>query len=706
MMSPINSGKRAFIPSWRRLLRAPLGALLLVALAACNGKAVVTLTSTPSTDTFLAYRVGLAGVQLQSGSKTVNLLSTATTVDLAQLVNLSEIVGASTAQTGNFKQIVVTLDYSAAQIVYDNGTPEGLPLTPLNPSGQKMGKVSMTLYLDPDNQLGIVHSSYGRLSLAFNLAASNIVNATEKTVTVQPLMEASAIALDSKTVRMRGPLGNVSTSNTSFSMGFMPFDFGISESGSLSVNPTTVTTYEINGTPSTGNTGLTRLASLKNGTVAVAYGTLTTSSIDSNSLLGEGTTDLATTPTYTCSDGTTPTTVTGVLRCADGSTLETSSTGTTGDTCSDGTTPTTINGVLSCADGSTLEASSTGTTGTTGTTITTVSFSATQVFAGTSAQGGGFDRITGVVTGRSGDTLTVDDGTLLQNDGTNSLIQGTTTVSIGANTAVTQFGSGVTDSSGLTQISVGSTISAFGTASAIGSTSASLDASAGRVQVQQSTASGLVTGTATTGAVALKLTQLGGRSATVFDFAGTGASASTNASVASYQVTASDLDLSNATANEPVEATGYVTAFGSGPPDFTAQTLLDYTTINATLVVDFTGTTAPFAAYSTSEIELNAQNGALGTRHEIQTGAQVVNVVGLPSDPVIVPNSTATNTVFTIGHVVSGTYENFNTFSAFITQLQTELTGSILVTGITAVGQYTSSTYNFSASSMTITLYN
>jgi hypothetical protein len=704
MMSPITAGSRAFIASWRRFLRAPLGALLLVALAACNGKAVVTLTSTPSTDTFLAYRVGLAGVQLQGGSKSVSLLSTATTVDLAQLVNLSEIVGASTAQSGNFKQVVVTLDYSSAQIVYDNGTPEGLPLTPLSPSGGKMGKVSMTLFLDPSNQLGIVHSSYGRVSLAFNLAASNIVDATAKTVTVQPLMEASAMPLDSKIVRMRGPLGNVSTSNTSFSMGFMPFDFGTSESGSLSVNPTTVTTYEINGTPSTGNTGLTQLASVKSGTVAVAYGTLTTSSIDSNSLLGESATDTtATTATETCSDGTTPTTINGVLSCADGSTLTTSNASTPSFVCSDGTAPTTINGVLSCADGSTLESNSTGTTGT---TITTVSFSATQVFAGTSAQGGGFDRITGVVTGRSGDTLTVDDGTLLQNDGTNSLIQGTTTVTIGANTAVTQFGTGVTDSNGLTQISVGSTISAFGTASAVGSTSASLDASAGRVQVQQSIASGLVTGTATTGAVALKLTQLGGRSATVFDFSGTGASPSTNASVASYQVTAGDLDLSNATANEPIEATGYVTAFGSGPPDFTAQTLLDYTTINATLVVDFTGTTAPFAAYSTSEIELNAQNGAMGTRHEILTGAQLVNVVGLPQDPVIVPNSTATNTVFTIGHVVSGTYENFNTFSTFITQLQTELTGSILVTGITAVGQYTSSTYNFSASSMTITLNN
>jgi hypothetical protein len=669
----------------RRWLCLPFGALLLAALAACNGKAVVTLTSTPSTDTFLAYRVGLKSVQLQGGSRSVNLLSTATTVDLAQLVNLSEVVGASSAQTGNFKQVVVTLDYSSAQIIYDNGTPEGLALTPLDANGQKMRQVSMTLYLDPSNELGIVHSSYGRLSLAFNLAASNVVNATQQTVTVQPLMEASAIAIDDKTVRIRGPLSNVSTTSSggtttsSFSMGFMPFDFGTSESGSLNVNPTTVTTYEINGTPSTGNAGSTQLAALSNGTLAVAYGTLTTSTASSNSLLGSGTTATTTTTTDTCSDGTTPETVNGVLTCTDGSTLET-------------TTP---------ADN----------TGSTSTTITTVTFSASQVLAGSSVQGSGSDRLSGVVTGRSGDTLTVDDGTLITNDGTNSLIQGTATVNVGPNTQVTQFGAGTTQSNGLEQISVGSTIVAFGTASNVGSTSATLDASAGRVQLEQSTVSGLVTGGGTAaGTLVLKLSQLGGRSVTVFDFAGTGTSASVDASASSYEVTTADLDLTNATTGEPVQVTGYVTAFGQAPPDFTSGatgSLLDYTTINATLVVDYTGTTAPFVAYGTSQIELDAHNSSIGTRHEIQTGAQTVNIgAGLASDPLIVPNATATNTVFTIGHVVSGTYENFNTFSTFITRLETELTGSILVTGVTAVGQYTSSTYTFSASSMTINLYN
>ncbi len=362
---------------------------------------------------------------------------------------------------------------------------------------------------------------------------------------------------------------------------------------------------------------------------------------------------------------------------------------------------------MECADGAALVATNNNET-TNGTIVTSVSFSAAQVLAGSSAQGWGFDRVSGIVTGRSGDTLTVDDGTLVTNDGTNTLIDGTATILIGPNTVVTQFGAGSVESNGSQQISVGSLIYAYGTASAVGSNSVTLDASAGRVRLGQTTASGIVAGVPAAGSsLTLTLTTLGGRSITAFDFLGTGTSASADASAKAYQVSTGNLTLTNATVGEPVEATGFVTAFGSAPPDFGAQTLLDYTTINAELVVDWNGgTPAPFASYSTSTIVLDARNSAIGARHEIQIGGQTVNIVGIAQDPQIVPNASATNTVFTIGHAVSGSFESFNTYSAFITQLQKELTGSVLATGITAVGQYTANNYSFSASSITLTLEN
>jgi hypothetical protein len=215
------------------------------------------------------------------------------------------------------------------------------------------------------------------------------------------------------------------------------------------------------------------------------------------------------------------------------------------------------------------------------------------------------------------------------------------------------------------------------------------------------------------GLLTLNLSTLGARSTAAFDFLGTGTSASNDASALAYQVTTGTQDLTNATVGSPVQVIGQPTAFGGAPPDFTASStsstssLLDYTTINAQLVMNWgAGTPAPFISYSTTQIELDAHNSALSSRHEIQIGAQIVNILGIASNPLIIPNATATNTVFTIGHAVSGTFENFNTYSAFITQLQTELNGTIYATGLTAAGQYTTSTYTFSASSMSIFLNN
>jgi hypothetical protein len=131
------------------------------------------------------------------------------------------------------------------------------------------------------------------------------------------------------------------------------------------------------------------------------------------------------------------------------------------------------------------------------------------------------------------------------------------------------------------------------------------------------------------------------------------------------------------------------------------------TTLNAQLVIDWSsGTVAPFAVFNSSEIDVSiaGTSGLIGPRAVIQVGAQTINVLSLASDPLIIPDQTNSNTVYTIGHTVSGTFESFVTFAAFITQLQTELNGSVLVTGITALGPYTSSTFTLSASSITLFL--
>lgn len=602
---------------------APLLLAALVALAACNGTAVVTLTSTPSTDTFLTYRVGLVSVALQtsSGSTTTKTLPASTTVDLANLVNLSEVVGATAVSKATYKSVVVTVDYSSATIVYDDGSLNGLALTPVNASGQPMGQVQLTLTLDPADSFSVTSGKVARLALDFKLAASNVVNTTAKTVTVTPVIAASSQPIDAKTVRLRGPLHSVNTTSLVFATGVTPFDFPTASSGQLVVTATDATTYEVNGTASTGATGLAALGALSTNTLTETFGTLSSSNT---------------------------------------------------------TTTTTTNGTA------------------TTTSSTNLSFSATQVLAGTSVQSTTFDRISGVVSGRSGNTVTIEDATLVDINGANSFLSGTTTVTLGAGTLVTEFGEGDSDTNSIAQISVGSLIYAFGTATTSTSGNASLDASAGLVQLWTTSASGLVT-VQGSGSLNLNLTQLGGRSVGALDFTGSGASAS-NYSVSTSTTATEDVGV-------PVQASGYTSSFGSTSPNFVASTLLDPTTINAELVVDWgTGTAAPFTTYDSTAIDLDVRNSSIGVRHLIQVGAQSINLVGLSQDPLISPTTTGANMVFAIAHTVSGTVENFDTYAAYIAQLQSELNGSTLATNMTVLGQYTSSTYAFSASSITLSL--
>jgi hypothetical protein len=614
-----------------KLFAVPMS-LALLALVACSGSAVVTMTATPSSDTFISYRVGLASIRLltSSGKTGLTVLPTETVVDFTKLTDLSEVLGAAPVAKGTYVGAVITLDYSAAQIIYDDGSLDGVQLTPLGANGRALGVVSVAVALDPSDPFRSAAKQAGLLALNFNLAASNVVNVSARTITVTPMMAASTLPIDAKMVRVSGPL--LGANGAFFATGIRPFDGTVAGPGQLSMQPSDTTTYEINGFVSTGTAGQAQLAAVPANTMTSVFGTLTISS------------------------GTVATPVST-------------------------TTPTDTTAVTSAATSS-------------------VSFAASQVLVDSSVQGLGQDRLSGVVSARSGNTLAIEDATLLQNGGTNTLATGTTIVNIGPNTLVTFFGQSVAEPISPQQISVGSTIDAFGTAGNTSDGGVLLDASAGRVRLDLTTASGLVTAQGA-GNLVLNLTNLGGRAIHALDFAGTGAAAN------QYAVATPSLDLTNSTVSAPVVVTGFTNSFGTASPNFTASTLLDPTTIQAELVIDWSaGAAAPFTTFDSSAITLDLSNTGIGPRHQIQIGSQIIDLVGLSSVPSITPSATGSNTLFSIGHAASSTVESFNTYDAFITQLQSELNGATLATGMTAVGQYTVSTFAFSATSITLFLNN
>jgi len=669
-----------------------LALLACLALAACDGTALVTLTATPATTLtatpgsvsgFLTYRVTLVSVALQqsSGSDSVNVLPSPVSIDLVQSTNFDEILSSASVRKGTYTSVAVTLDYSNATIVADNGTLGGQPLTPQNVIGQGVSQVTLTLEFDPASPLVITKGNTSQLSLDFLLTASNSVNPTAGTVIVNPVMAASSLPIDTKMGRLRGLLSGATAATTTssgssttsitgtsvtsttigtYTTGIKPFDGLVTSGGSMSVSPTPTTVFEINGTPSIGTAGITALAALSPGAWTVAYGTL--ASTTSTTSIPLSTTTTPDNPDTTVGAG-------GIFGAS------------TDTTASDTTTTTPL--------------------ATAFTTSTNVSFTPTQIWAGSSVQGGGFDRISGVVTARNGSSLTVPSATWTTSAGVTSFVSGTATITGGTGTVVILPAQAGVQNNSTANVSVGSVIDAFGTATEGSNGNVALDVTAGRVRLENTVASGTVTIQGTT-SLTVNLATLGGRSVAPFVFTGTGSNP------AQYLASTSGLDLSNSVETAPVELTG-LTAFygagGGGQPDFIATLLLDYTSINAELVLDWGsgGSAMPFAAMATGGLELLNTGIVPGLRHQIAVGAYPVDLTTLGADVTIEP-STSTTLVYSIAHASTATVENFNTFAAFATQLQSELNGTTVVTLITADGVYTPAGAILTATSVTVDL--
>jgi hypothetical protein len=246
------------------------------------GTAMVSLTDAPGD--FISYMVNVVSLQLtRSDGTVIETLPVTTKVDFAQLVNLSEIISADQIATGSYVSASMTLDFSTATIVVDNGTTgvtiaaaniingaTSLPLTAPNPT-------QMTLKLDlSHNKLIVTEHVIANLALDFNLAASNTIapsNTNPTTVTVNPVLTASLVPDTTKQTRVRGALVSADASANSFLINVRPFFDSSGSTGQFTVMTTATTTYSINNSASTGSAGLTQLAGLAAGTMVIAYGT-------------------------------------------------------------------------------------------------------------------------------------------------------------------------------------------------------------------------------------------------------------------------------------------------------------------------------------------------------------------------------------------------------------------------------------------------
>ena len=334
----------------------------------------------------------------------------------------------------------------------------------------------------------------------------------------------------------------------------------------------------------------------------------------------------------------------------------------------------------------------------------TPGFNATQVYAGTPVSNGQYEHVTGIVTARSGNTITVSDATYLFYEGycTSNLCFTwfpSLNVTVGPNTVVTQDGVSTASALSDQSISVGSTIDAVG----INTNNANppkLDASSGLVRLQSTPAWGtLVSGAS--GSATLNLLSMGPVAASAFNFAGTGLSGA-DATAASYALdtaaATSGADQSATAAGTLLRADGFPTPFGTAPPDFTATAVTPGTSEPADLIVEWSagssGSLAPFTSYDSSSLALNLTGNTLA---EIMIGPQTTPITTAPAITI------SGGTEFAIGNAASGVSE-FGSSSGFASGLTSTLNGSTQVYRVVAVGSYDAGTNTFTASRVDVAL--
>jgi len=620
------------------------------------GNTMVTITDAQGD--FTNYVVTVNSIKLKKADgAVVETLPQATQIDFAQLVDLSEVLSVGQIPSGDYVAASITVDYTGATLIVDDGTADGLAVSPVDANGTAVTQLTLDVQLDNKNHLVITQGRISRLALDFNLLASNTVNTATAKVTVQPFVVASVMPADNKQIRVRGSLSSVDAANSDYVVNVLPFHAisttmmtsgemtatggmgmggmgGMESMGTMpmttsstmnqvTVHTTAQTTYEINGTAFKGAAGLTALAALPMGTMTAAFGSLQTSDM---------------------------------------------------------------------------------------------TFTAANVLAGTSLENKSVDRLIGDVIARSGNTFTVRGIEIDHLEGHFEFGHGSSTVTVGPNTVVTEEGQGGNFNVGA--ISVGQRVEVFGmmtatTNSSVPGSSKMFDATSGRVRLDITPLWGVVSSTVAptssgSGSVTLNLQTLDNRSVSAYNFAGTGTGAATDAKPGSYVVNTQSLPLAGLVMNSPTRMFGFVTPFGSAPPNFTAVTLVDFSAVKAELEISWglRGTTAPFSTENSTQLILDLANPNIGLLHEIEEGPVHIDLKQLTASPLIVPDAASGMQLYSIGHVASHRIENFNTFADFAAALTTTLNGTNVAFTLNAQGTFNSATNTFTAQHVLVIVNN
>jgi len=266
----------------RFLMRATAAVLALLFISSCGnniflvGTPVVTLTA--QRGHFTSYVVTIDQIQMtRKDGSVIELPMINQRVDLANLGNTVQLLGAPPAGIGEYVSATFFLDYTNANITAEvNGVATATTLT--DAATKTTPTVdTVTVTLDPNNPLVISNQQSSLVNFNIDLEASNAINFAANTtpipVTVHPFFTVTSQPVYTKPIFSRGVFVFVDTKAGNFVMNTRPLhDLFNSPVGALTVIPNDQTYYNINGVTYTGAAGLTALAALQGQTATLQIG--------------------------------------------------------------------------------------------------------------------------------------------------------------------------------------------------------------------------------------------------------------------------------------------------------------------------------------------------------------------------------------------------------------------------------------------------
>ncbi len=325
-------------------------------------------------------------------------------------------------------------------------------------------------------------------------------------------------------------------------------------------------------------------------------------------------------------------------------------------------------------------------------------FEATEVYAGSSVPGAGMDVVSGWVTERSGDTLTVKGASLIRNRNRFTFSDHVTLI-VGDETVVTRQTS--SDAYYKDDISVGQHITAFGSMSVADTEDLVIDASSGYVRMMLTTVRGTVNSVDEDDPVAqldIDLQSIGKYRAGIFDFTGTGRAPEYDADPENYEIYTGTMDLGDIYVDAPVKLKGFVEPFGTAPPDFSAHTVIDVTDLKTFIKINwYPLTDTPFTEISTDSLVLNLEG--VGRLHHLVRGHVVTDLLDLPYAPTIIPDEDGEG-IYTINY--DGITEIYTVFENFTAAIEELIEEGYLVRRFNSVGQFDDATSTLTAEVITM----